>query len=83
MLTVKQEFSEIIKIEKQMLAQSGNDLYYKMQDALKGALSVFIRNADLKQLSTKQLLKICALTGSHNPVPLHVFFIHCAKHIND
>jgi hypothetical protein len=76
--SVKAAFKEILKMESKMLANNGTDKYYELQNELKALLQTFMRS-DFSVLSTKQLLKLCSLVGSHRPCALHTFLIYCSN----
>ncbi len=80
--SIKAAFKEILKIESKMLSNSGTDKYYELQNELKALLQTFIRS-DFNSLSTKQLLKLCSLVGSHRPCALHTFLIYCSNLIGE
>lgn len=79
---IKKEFKQLLKVEKEMKAQSDNDGYYPLQEQLKKELRDFIRE-DFSSLKSKEILKVCSLVNSHRPVALHTFLIYCASLIND
>jgi hypothetical protein len=75
---VKSVFKAILIAERRMISLRNSDEYYTLQKELNGLLSKFIR-LDFSVLSTKQLLKLCALVNSHRPCALHTFLIHCSN----
>lgn len=76
--SVKSAFRAILAMERKMIKQSGNDTYYALQKELNALLLEFMRS-DFSVLSTKQLLKLCSLVGSHRPCPLHTFLIYLSN----
>lgn len=69
-------FNEILRAEAKMKENSGTDKYYELQQELNKLLREFIR-LDFSVLSSKRILKLCALVNSHRPCALHSFLIHC------
>ncbi len=74
--TVKQKWSDINKRVKLLKSQEGEE-YYKMLEYVKIDLSHFIRENDLSELSTIQLLHLCGWVQSYRPMALHTFLIYC------
>lgn len=74
---IRKQYKKLLGLEHIMKHSTG-DNYFTMQDKLKKEMIVFLR-LDFSCLSSKQMLKLCALVSTHRPVAPHAFLSYCSS----
>jgi hypothetical protein len=77
---VMAKWSEILAIENKMneYKDSQAGIYFDVQKELNKKLVEFIR-LNFSYLSSRQLLKLCALVSAHRPVQPFSFLVSCSN----
>lgn len=71
-------FRELLKHHHALKSEIG-EKYYDSREVFRKSLGTFIDTAELSQLTTNEILKLCDLVQTYRPCPLHSFLIRCEK----
>lgn len=79
---IKKEFNALLAVDLSFKNAEATKEYYSSRELFQKQLAAFVlEKGNMSGLTTNQLLHICRMVGTYQPMALHVFLIKCANEV--